>query len=147
VISGEWRVASQEGAFEKSYDAERNSGMPVAHYRELIVWQKALDLAHECYVASKRFPREELFGFTSQIRRSASSIPANIAEGQGRQHTKEFLHFLSIARGSLMELETHLILCNRVELLPADTLEQLLGRCDEVSRMLSGLRQALELKC
>jgi four helix bundle protein len=80
---------------------------------------------------------------TSQIRRAAASIPANIAEGQGREHTKEFLHHLSIARGSLMELETHLVLCQRVGLLEQAKLDPLLALTDRISRMLSGLRKAL----
>ena len=78
--------------------------------QELEVWQKSMDLAVACYEATRSFPKEELFGLTSQIRRASSSMPANIAEGQGRQSTKEFLNFLSIARGSLKEVETHLIL-------------------------------------
>ena len=70
--------------------------MKVQHYRQLEVWQLAMDLAERCYQATKGFPKEELFGLTSQIRRSAVSIPANIAEGQGREHTKEFLNHLSM---------------------------------------------------
>jgi len=82
--------------------------MALQSYKELEVWQLAMDLAEECYQATKVLPKEELFGMTCQIRRAAASIPANIAEGQGREHTREFLHHLSVARGSLMELETHL---------------------------------------
>jgi four helix bundle protein len=88
--------------------------MAVQSYRELEVWQVAMSLAEECYKVTKGFPKDELFGMTSQIRRAAASIPANIAEGQGREHTKEFMNHLSIARGSLKELETHLILAQRV---------------------------------
>ncbi len=118
--------------------------MTVQHYRELKVWQAAMSLAEQCYAATKSFPREELFGLTSQIRRAAASVPANIAEGQGRQHTKEFLNFLSVARGSLMEVETHLLLSQRVGLLNQSTLDSLLTVSAEISRMLSGLRRALE---
>jgi four helix bundle protein len=103
-----------------------------------------MDLAERCYQATERFPKEELFGLTSQIRRSAVSIPANIAEGQGREHTKEFLNHLSIARGSLLELETHLMLSQRIGLLQQPELESLLTMTDRLSRMLSGLRKALE---
>ena len=84
--------------------------MAVQSYQELEVWKVAMDLATECYRVTKAFPKDELFGMTSQIRRSAASIPANIAEGQGREHKKEFLSYVSIARGSLKELETHLLL-------------------------------------
>jgi len=103
-----------------------------------------MELAERCYQATKSFPKEEMFGLTSQIRRSAASIPANIAEGQGREHTKEFLNHLSIARGSLMEVETHLMLSQRVGLLQQAELESLLELTDRISRMLSGLRKALE---
>ena len=120
--------------------------MTVQHYRELKVWQAAMTLAEDCYLATKSFPKEELFGLTSQIRRAAASVPANIAEGQGRQHTKEFLNFLSVARGSLMEVETHLLLSQRVGLLNQTKLDSLLTTSAEISRMLSGLRRALEKK-
>src|SRR6516162_4285187 len=118
--------------------------MTDSHYRQLEVWQGAMELAEKCYLATRDFPKEELFGLVSQIRRAASSIPANIAEGQGREHTREFLNHLSIARGSLMELETHLILSQRVGLLAEAELERLLAITDRVSRMLSGLRKSLE---
>lgn len=118
--------------------------MALQTYRDLEVWQKAMLLAEQCYLVTKRFPRDELFGMTSQIRRAAASIPANIAEGQGRQHTKEFLNFLSVARGSLKEVETHLILSQRVGLMTTNQLEPLLKLTDEISRMMSGLRKTLE---
>jgi four helix bundle protein len=118
--------------------------MALQHYRELDVWQVAMELAVECYQVTKEFPKEELFGLVSQIRRAASSIPANIAEGQGRQHTKEFLNHLSVARGSLKELETHLILSHRVGRLEPPVLEALLVTTDRVSRMLARLRTALQ---
>ena len=120
--------------------------MTVQSYRELEVWKVAMDLAAECYRVTKTLPKDELFGMTSQIRRSAASIPANIAEGQGRQHTKEFLNHLSIARGSLKELETHLLLCQRVGLLKEADLPALMRLCDRISQMLSRLRQSLERK-
>ena len=131
-----WRAAS--GAWRET------RLMKVQHYRQLDVWQLAMELAEKSYLSTKGFPREELFGLTSQIRRSAVSIPANIAEGQGREHTKEFLNHLSIDRGSLMELETHLMLSQRVELLKQVELDSLLALTDRLSRMLSGLRKALE---
>jgi four helix bundle protein len=118
--------------------------MSVQHYRELIVWQKAMSLAKLCYQVTKKFPREELFGMTSQIRRAAASISANIAEGHSRTHTKEYLHYLSIARGSLAETETYLILSREVELLPEVDLQKCLALADEISRMLAALRTSLE---
>jgi four helix bundle protein len=103
-----------------------------------------MSLAKLCYQVTKGFPKDELFGMTCQIRRAAASVPANIAEGNGRAHTKEYLNHLGIARGSLAELETHLILCKDVELLDEASLHQCLSQSDEISRMLSALRKALE---
>ncbi len=120
--------------------------MRVQSFRDLEVWKIAMDLAAECYRVTKAFPKDELFGMTSQIRPAAASIPANIAEGQGREHTKEFLHHLSIARGSLMEVQTHLLLAQRVDLLNAHQWNHLLPICERISQMLSRLRQALEKK-
>ena len=118
--------------------------MGIQSYRELEIWQLSMDLAEECYRVTKGFPREELFGMTSQIRRAAASIPANIAEGQGREHTREFLHHLSVARGSLMELETHLMLSHRVGLIDQVKADRILTQTERISRMLSGLRKALQ---
>ncbi|MFV9505811.1 MAG: four helix bundle protein [Oscillochloridaceae bacterium umkhey_bin13] len=88
--------------------------MAIQSYRDLLVWQKSMDLVTEIYQLTRQFPHEELFGLTSQTRRAAVSIPANIAEGYGRIHRKEYLHHLSIARGSLMEVETHLQIAVRL---------------------------------
>jgi four helix bundle protein len=118
----------------------------IQSYQDLKVWQKAMDLAVACYQVTKSFPKDELYGLTSQIRRAAASVPANIAEGQGRQHTREFLHFLGVARGSIKEVETHLILSQRVGLLKEDELQPMLARTAEVCRMLAGLKGALEAK-
>lgn len=118
--------------------------MKAQHYRELIVWQKSMALAKLCYQLTKVFPRDELFGMTSQVRRAASSIPANIAEGNARAHTKEYLNHLSIAQGSLAELETHLILSHNVELLKKDDLQNCLSLSAEISRILAGLRKSLQ---
>ena len=120
--------------------------MPVRDYRDLDVWQAAMTLAQRCYEVTKRFPKDEMFGMTAQIRRASASIPANIAERRGRQGTKEFLSFLSIARGSLMELETHLMLSHRVQLMQAQELDELLAITDRISRMLSGLRTSLRAR-
>jgi len=110
------------------------------------VWQVAFKLATDCFFVTKAFPKEELFGLTSQLRRAGWSVPCNIAEGQGRQHRKEFLNHLSIARGSLMELETLIMLSASVEILSVDKERELLETADQVSRMLTGLRRALKNK-
>ncbi|MGI9405600.1 MAG: four helix bundle protein [Hyphomicrobiaceae bacterium] len=113
-------------------------------YRDLIVWQKAMDLAELAYGLTKDFPRVELYGMTSQIRRAATSVPANIAEGQGRENTGSFVQFLRIAQGSLKELETHLILSTRVKLAKQATVSPLLDLCEEVGRMLRALIRKLQ---
>jgi four helix bundle protein len=109
----------------------------VRSYRDLLVWQKSVELAIGCYRAIKNFPVSELYGLTSQIQRSAVSVAANIAEGNGRKHLAEYLHHLSIARGSLMELETHLIIAARLSYLRSP--KTLLEDTAEVGRMLNGL--------
>jgi four helix bundle protein len=113
-------------------------------YRDLTVWQRALDLVVIAYRVSKRLPKDELYGLVSQIRRAATSIPANIAEGQGRRFTREFLHFLGIARGSLLELETHILASQRLGFLNDSDVNDCLGVAAEVSRMLAGLKRSLE---
>ena len=118
--------------------------MVIRSYRELEVWQKAMDLVVVCYRTAQCFPKTELYGLTSQLQRAAVSIPANIAEGQGRSHTKEFLNHLSISYGSLMEVETHLQIAQRLGYLEPMAVEAVLERCAEVGRMLNGLMQALK---
>jgi len=115
----------------------------VKNYKELEVWQKALDLTAEVYRLTRCFPDEERFGLTAQIRRAAVSIPANIAEGWGRGTTKEYIQFLLIARGSLMELETHAIIARRLGYLSEAQVVGLQASVNEVGRMLNGLIQSL----
>jgi len=117
---------------------------PIQSYRDLVVWQKGMDLAAECYRLTKGFPREELYGMTSQIRRAATSVPANIAEGHGREHRAEYIRFLQIAQGSLKELETHLLLAARVQLTTEAAIQSTLTQCDEVGKMLHSLIRALQ---
>jgi four helix bundle protein len=111
----------------------------VRSYRDLQVWQRAMDVAVGTYELTRTYPREELFGLTSQSRRAAASIAANIAEGYGRASKPSYLNFLKIARGSLKELETHLILAERVGLTSSDAVRPVLAQTDEVGRMLHGL--------
>ena len=115
-------------------------------YRDLRVWQDAMALAESCYVVTRGFPREELFGLTSQIRRAATSNAANIAEGYGRENSRTYIHFLRIAQGSLKELETHLLISQRVDLAPASAVEPVLERCDPLGRMLRTLIRSIEEK-
>jgi four helix bundle protein len=115
-------------------------------YHDLRVWQDAMALADSCYVVTRSFPREEMFGLTSQIRRSATSIAANIAEGYGRENSRTYIHFLRIAQGSLKELETHLLISQRVNLAPASVVEPILERCDPLGRMLRILIRSIEEK-
>ncbi|OQY34719.1 MAG: four helix bundle protein [Spirochaetaceae bacterium 4572_59] len=116
----------------------------VRNYRELIVWQKAMDLVELVYQASKQFPKEELYGLTSQVRRSAVSIPSNIAEGQARKSTAEFLNFLSIANGSRAEMETQILLAQRLKYVTSDTAQPILNLSGEVNRLLNGLMNSLK---
>lgn len=122
------------------------SEQPINSYRDLKVWQDAMSLAEECYRLTRPFPRDEMFGLTSQIRRSAASIPANIAEGHGRENTGSFIQHLRIAQGSLKELETHLLLSERVGAAEAGFSKQALDRCESLGRMLRGLIRSLQEK-
>jgi four helix bundle protein len=115
----------------------------IRSHRDLLVWQKAMDLVVTVYRATETFPKAETYGLTSQIRRAVTSIPANIAEGQGRRLTKEFVYFLANARGSLWELDTHLESAKRLSFLNADTHEELRCQLDEVGRMLNGLMRSV----
>ncbi len=105
-----------------------------------------MNIATCCYTETKTFPRDEMYGMTAQIRRAAVSVPANIAEGQGREQTGSFLQFLRIAQGSLKELETHLLLAERVELMTSQASQPLLLAFDELGRMLRALIRSLEAK-
>ena len=122
------------------------NGANIQSYRDLLVWQQAMDLAVLSYALTKRFPREELFGLTSQIRRSAASVAANIAEGHGRENSGSFIQFLRIAQGSLKETETHLLLSERIGLLKAEELKPAMQKCDEIGRMLRSLIRAIQDK-
>lgn len=108
-------------------------------YKDLVVWQKSMDLVTTAYRLTAKFPKDELFGLTSQARRAAVSIPSNIAEGQARLSEKEFRHFLGNARGSLMELETQLQVAENLGYLSHEETGSILQPCAEVGRVLNGL--------
>lgn len=113
-------------------------------HKDLDVWKKSIELAQEIYRFTKNFPQEEIYGLTSQIRRSIISVPSNIAEGAARRTTKEFIQFLSYAAGSLAEVETQLILSSKVGYLKNK--EDVFGDVEDVKKMLGGLIKSLERK-
>ncbi len=117
--------------------------MPVQSYRQLITWQKAMELVHLVYDLTDKFPREELFGLTSQIRRAVVSVPSNIAEGQGRNSTRDFLRHLSIAYGSLMETETQILIAEMRKYVTSDECVAVLEKSAEVVRLINGLSNSL----
>jgi four helix bundle protein len=122
------------------------SDQPINSYRDLRIWQDAMTLAEACYRLTRQFPREELFGLTSQVRRAAASVPANIAEGHGRENTGNFIQHLRIAQGSLKEVETHLLLAERVGILPASEARAALVQCESLGKMLRALIRSLQDK-
>ncbi len=115
----------------------------VKSYRELIVWQKSVELAKKIYVLTQHFPKEEMYGLTSQLRRGSVSICCNIAEGQARNSTGEFKQFLGISKGSLAELETLLLLSREMQLMEASEYQVLSDSCEEINKLLNGLLKSL----
>lgn len=133
--NGSWQSGSGDPAPMQS---------SIASYRDLRVWKMAVELAVDCYRSTRHFPQSEIYGLTSQIRRCATSIPANIAEGYGRDSKGWYLNFPRISQGSLKELETHLIISGRLEMLEANEEEDLLGKAGEVGKMLRALIRSIE---
>jgi four helix bundle protein len=115
----------------------------VQNYRDLIAWQKAMDIAEAVFAATKSFPDGQKYVLTSQMQRSAVSIPSNIAEGRSRHSRNDFIYHLNVARGSLAELETQIILSRRLKFMKEDETKSLLEQCNEVTRVLFGLRDSL----
>ena len=111
-------------------------------YRDLIVWQKAMELVDEVYRLSKELPSEELYALSAQMRRAAVSIPSNIAEGYGRRSVKEFRQFLSVARGSVFALETQIEIAVRQDFLPAERVGLVFQQCQNIGKMLTKLSQS-----
>lgn len=112
-------------------------------YRELTVWQVSMDLTASVYAFTRSLPADERFGLIAQLRRAAVSVPANIAEGQSRATRGEFIQFLGIAKGSLAELETLTLLCDRLELQTTPACEALLQQCERTHKLLHGLLRSL----
>ncbi len=120
--------------------------MSINSYRDLKVWQTAMELVVQVYRLSQSFPQQERFGLTSQVQRAAVSIPSNIAEGHARDSTRDFLHHLSFALGSLAEVETQLELANRLGYLEFSSESQIMKSLDELGKMLRGLQKSLKAK-
>lgn len=123
---------------------EEADSAPIRSYRDLDVWQLAVDLAVECYRYAARLPASEGYGMVTQIRRSSASVAANIAEGHGRETTASFVQFLRVAQGSLKELETHLIIADRAGLPGREMIDSLLAKADRVGKMLRSMIRSLQ---
>ncbi len=117
--------------------------MAAQNYKDLIAWQKAMDLVVEVYQTTTAFPHDERFGLTNQVRRAAVSIPSNIAEGQGRGPTQDFIRFLCMARGSLQEVDTQLILATRLGYIPQERCDRLSDLLIELAKVINGLIRSI----
>jgi four helix bundle protein len=118
----------------------------ITNYRDLFVWGRAMDLVELCYRLSKNFPQSEIYGLTNQIRRASVSVPANIAEGHGRKNLGEYIQHLSIANGSLKEVETHILIAGRLNYIQDSEIVLAMDVSAEVGRMLAVLIQKLRLR-
>jgi len=118
----------------------------VESYRDLLVWQKGISLVKSIYQLGQRFPADERFGLTAQIRRAAVSTPSNIAEGQARHTTREFIHFISNAEGSVADVDTQLVIAVELGFCTSSEVQSLFGMIDEERKMLNGLRRKLQDK-
>ncbi len=116
----------------------------ISSFKDLLVWQEAMNLVVMIYQITSHFPRYEIFALTSQMNRAATSIPANISEGNGRYSTNDYLRFLSIANGSLRELETHLLIAERLNYVKRTQTEETFLKIEYVGKLLNGLRKSLE---
>jgi 23S ribosomal protein len=119
---------------------DNRSNQKIEDYKDLIVWQRSMELAEEVYRLVKKLPKEELFALSDQIRRAVISIPSNIAEGYERNSTKEYIHFLSIAKGSKAELETQLLLCTKIHYLNNSDIEKSISLIQEIGKMIHSLQ-------
>ena len=133
---------------EKRQDKNQNSKLmqKISSYQQLEIWQKSMILVTTIYQITSAFPKTEIFGLTSQMRRAAVSIPSNIAEGWGRKLTKEFIQYLRIARGSLLELETHLMISQNLGYIENQISNKLLLSTLEINKMINSMISSLEKK-
>ncbi|WPF87335.1 four helix bundle protein [Cyanobacterium aponinum AL20118] len=130
----------------KQGNREQATGNSVNDYKDLRVWKKGIDIAEQCYRLTQSFPKEEIYGLTSQIRRSAVSISSNIAEGYGRRTTAEYIRFLNIAQGSCNELETQLIIAQRIGYCTSESIQEINQELLSINRMLISLINKLKEK-
>jgi four helix bundle protein len=114
--------------------------------QKLSIWNKAIDLSTRIYLLTQKFPKSEIYGLQSQIRRCAVSIPSNISEGAGRNSKNEFLHFLGIANGSCFELQTQIIISKNLEYLSSDEADDLINNIHEIQKMNNSLMQKLKIE-
>jgi len=112
-------------------------------YTELVVWQKAMDLVEAVYKAVQLLPAEERYALSDQLRRASVSVPSNIAEGAGRKSTKEYIHFLNIARGSVYEVETQLLIAKRLGFISQELIQPAHSLCEEIEKMISTITRKL----
>lgn len=117
--------------------------MAIRSYKDLVVWQRSIDLIDDIYRLTRSFPKSETYGLSSQVQRAAVSVAANIAEGSGRDSTKEFIHHLAYSLGSLAEVETYLTVSLRLEYAVKTTVSRLESTCDEIGKMLRSLQKSL----
>ena len=120
--------------------------MSINSFKDLKAWQLGMDVAEGVYRLTENFPKADIYGLTSQMRRSAVSIPSNLAEGQGRDSTKEFLHFMAISIGSICELETQLLIAHRLKYSPPNDIEIIIAKLAETGRTIRGLQKAIKSK-
>ncbi len=118
--------------------------MAVSHYKDLIVWQRSIELVERIYAATADFGPDERFGLVSQLRRAAVSVPSNIAEGNARRSTKDYARFVAMALGSVAEIETQIEIAKRLNLLAFNEAQDVLGECEEISKMLIALERKLK---
>ena len=143
VASDKWRVTSNEQPGECPDMDTSATSSKVASYRDLRVWQKGMELVKAVYVITRPLPPEEKFGLVAQMRRAAVSVPSNIAEGHARKSTAEFVHFISVAEGSVAELDTQLTLCVDLGFCAPTNAEAAFGMITELKKMLNALRRSL----
>lgn len=121
-----------------------NAKPEIRSYRDLIVWQKAVEFVKDCYQLTDTFPQREIYGLSQQLRRASVSIPSNIAEGNGRESRKEYIYFLNVSRGSLKEAETQLIISEKLGFISQPQLESILNKASEIGLLLNNLIRSLK---